>query len=104
MSHASHTTAAMSRRTFAGMLLAGFLGLSGLGSSAQAVEGPLQLAFYAPTSPLPSAEARYAFTEKLAKTLTEAGVQVQTKIFARPQDFDAALKKGIIDLAVLDPI
>lgn len=104
MSHASHTTPTLSRRAFSATLLAGFFGLLGLGRSALAVEGPLQLAFYAPTAPLPSAEARYAFTEKLAKTLSEAGVQVQTKIFARPQDFDAALKKGIIDLAVLDPI
>jgi hypothetical protein len=111
MSH--HTLSGMTRRTLGravgkavgqaiGLsLLTGLLTLAG---EARAADGPLQLAFYAPTAPLPSAEARYAFTEKLAAALSSSGVPVQTKIFARPQDFEAALKKGIIDLAVLDPV
>lgn len=111
MSH--HTLSGMTRRTLgraAGKAVGQAIGLSlltgllTLAGEARAADGPLQLAFYAPTAPLPSAEARYAFTEKLAAALSSSGVQVQTKIFARPQDFEAALKKGIIDLAVLDPV
>ena len=101
MSHAKHTSMNLSRRQLAWTV--GAL-LCGLTASANAADGPLQLAFYAPTAPLPSAEARYSFTDKLGQTLGAAGIPVQTKVFARPQDFEAALKKGLIDLAIIDPV
>lgn len=80
------------------------LGLVAFSSVAMGSDGPLQLAFYAPMSPLPSAEARYAFTEKLAQTLSRDGLQVQTKMFAKAADFEAQIKKGAVDLAVLDTL
>lgn len=100
MSQTKPTSSHLSRRVFGLTLVAGLCAAS-LGHAA---EGPLQLAFYAPSAPLPSAEARYGFTEKLAQTLQSGGLQVQTKIFARPSDFEAALKKGTVDLAIVDAV
>ncbi|HND09804.1 MAG TPA: hypothetical protein PKO07_22205 [Pseudomonadota bacterium] len=94
----SHNT--LSRRAFGLTLVAGLCAAV----TAHAADGPLQLAFYAPSAPLPSAEARYAFTEKLAQALQSSGLQVQTKIFAKPGDFEAAIKKGAVDLAILDAV
>lgn len=65
--------------------------------------GPsLVLALYAPLAPLPSADARFAFVDKLARQLQSAGIAAQPKVFARAADLEAAIKKGQVDLAVLD--
>ena len=87
-----------------GLALAVSLPIGFFGSAAWAADGPLQLAFYAPMAPLPSAEARYAFTEKLAQTLSREGLQVAPKMFAKPGDFEAQVKKGAVDLAVVDVV
>lgn len=69
---------------------------------AQDAGAPLILALYAPLAPLPSADARFAFVDKLARQLQSAGIAAQPKVFARATDLDAAIKKGQVDLAVLD--
>lgn len=75
------------------------------GAAADETDGqPLVLAFYAPTSPLPSADARFALVDKLAQKLTAAGVPAQGKVFARAADLEAAIKRGQVDLAVLDAL
>jgi hypothetical protein len=62
----------------------------------------LVLALYAPLAPLPSADARFSFVDKLARQLQSAGISAQPKVFARATDLEAAIKRGQVDLAVLD--
>ena len=69
---------------------------------AQDAGSTLVLALYAPLAPLPSADARFAFVDKLARQLQSAGIAAQPKVFARATDLEAAIKKGQVDLAVLD--
>ncbi|MCS6913242.1 MAG: hypothetical protein RMK29_20060 [Myxococcales bacterium] len=64
----------------------------------------LTLALYAPTAPLPSAQARFAYIEGLARQLRAAGLEVQGRAFARAADLEAAIRRGQVDLAVLDAI
>lgn len=71
-------------------------------AAAQEDKGELTLALYAPTAPLPSADARFAFVDKLARYLQGAGVNVRPKVFARSADLEAAIKRGQVDLAILD--
>lgn len=71
---------------------------------AQDASSPLVLALYAPTAPLPSADARFALVDKLARHLTAAGIPTQAKVFVRASDIEAAIKRGQVDLAVLDSL
>ena len=71
-------------------------------AQAQDAGQPLVLALYAPLAPLPSADARFTFVDKLARQLQSAGIAAQPKVFARATDLEAAIKKGQVDLAVLD--
>lgn len=100
--------AGLTRRAACGAVVALALGITGLGpGAARAEEGdgqPLVLALYAPTAPLASADARFALVDKLAQKLTAAGVPAQGKVFARASDLEAAIKRGQVDLAVLDPL
>jgi hypothetical protein len=101
------------RRTFLGRLLTGTLLATmtttlTLARSAEAQEvpsgGPLVLAMYAPSAPLPSADARFAYLEKIAQKLQSAGIPTQGKVFAKAADLESAVKKGQVDLAILDPL
>jgi hypothetical protein len=65
-------------------------------------KGDLVLAFYAPTAPLASADARFGFADKVARYLQGVGVNVHPKVFVRATDFEAAVKRGQVDLAILD--
>jgi hypothetical protein len=76
----------------------------GLALPAPAAAAELTLALYAPTAPLPSAQARFSYVEKLARQLQAAGVQVQGRAFARAVDLESAIKRGAVDLAILDAI
>jgi hypothetical protein len=67
-------------------------------------ERPLVLALFAPTAPLATAEARFAYVDKLTQHLAEAGVPAQGKVFARAADLEGAIRKGQVDLAILDAI
>lgn len=92
-------------RSLRGLALAGATALALLSpgtGQAQDAGAPLILALYAPLAPLPSADARFAFVDKLARQLQSAGISAQPKVFARATDLDAAIKKGQVDLAVLD--
>ncbi|PSM30711.1 hypothetical protein, partial [Haliangium sp. UPWRP_2] len=71
-------------------------------AAAQDAGQSLVLALYAPLAPLPSADARFAFVDKLARQLQSAGIAAQPKVFARATDLEAAIKRGQVDLAVLD--
>ena len=62
----------------------------------------LVVAMYAPTSPLPSAEARFAFVEKLVQKLQSSGIPAEGKVYAKAGDLESAIKKGQVDLAILD--
>jgi hypothetical protein len=100
-----HTQSLSTSRSLRCLLLAGLAALSTLlPTSAQAQDAgtPLVLALYAPLAPLPSADARFAFVDKLARQLQSAGIAAQPKVFARATDLEAAIKKGQVDLAVLD--
>lgn len=95
-----------SRRSFLSLsLMLGVGGLAGAGlleRPARADGEPLILALYAPTAPLASAEARYAYVDKLARQLQSAGVPAQGKVFAKAADFESAIKRDQVDLAILD--
>jgi hypothetical protein len=94
-------------RSMCGVTLGLTLGLTLSSGAAAADESdgqPLVLALYAPSAPLPSADARFALVDKLAQKLTAAGVPAQGKVFARAADLEAAIKRGQVDLAVLDPL
>jgi hypothetical protein len=70
----------------------------------RAAAEPLVLALYAPTAPLASAEARFAYVDRLARALRAAGLEVEGKAFARAGDLEGAIKRGQVDLAILDGI
>lgn len=93
----------ITRRCFA--LLCGLSSLTVAAPAlAQDAGSALVLALYAPTAPLPNAEARFAYVDKLARQLQSGGLSVQPKVFARAADLEAAIKKGQVDLAVLDAV
>lgn len=78
-----------------------------LAASAHAAEPaghPLNLALYAPTAPLSSAEARFAYVAKLAQQLTASGLPAQGRAFARAADLESAIRRGQVDLAILDAV
>lgn len=85
-------------------LLVGTLGLLFAAAPALAQEQKTEyvIALYAPTAPLPSADARFGFVDKVARYLQSNGVNVVPKVFARTADLEAAIKKGQVDLAILD--
>ena len=78
--------------------------LCGAVASAEAQEAKSEyvLALYAPTAPLPSADARFGFVDKVARYLSSNGVAVVPKVFARTGDLEAAIKHNQVDLAILD--
>lgn len=78
--------------------------LFGLWAAGGVARADLNLALYAPTAPLESAEARFAFVERLARHLQGAGIPVVGRAFARSQDLESAIKRGQVDLAILDAL
>ena len=73
-------------------------------SPARAVEH-LTVAIFAPNAPFESGEARYSFVSRIAKELEAAtGIATEPKAYARAADFEAALKKGQADFAILDGV
>ena len=82
----------MSTRAVPGLLMLGLLSLwRPLPARAEA----LTLAFYAPTAPFQSAEARFSYVEKLAQKVTKGGTGVWGAIPmpANPQVSDAEAKQ-----------
>lgn len=65
---------------------------------------PLTLAFFAPTAPLASGEARFAYVERLARQLQGAGIPAQARAFARAADLESAIRRGQVDLGIIDAV
>jgi ABC-type amino acid transport substrate-binding protein len=65
----------------------------------------LVIAIYAPNSSFDSGAARYSFTSRVAQQVGKAiGLEVEPKAYARAADFEAAVKKGQVDFAILDGV
>jgi hypothetical protein len=92
------------RGALLGAFLYGLLTLATAPAGADETTGSdkLVIAMYAPTAPLPSAEARFAFVEKLAQRLQSSGIPAEGKVYAKQGDLESAIKKGQVDLAILD--
>ena len=69
-----------------------------------AAQDKLTVAIYAPNAPFDSGDARYSFASRLAQQLSAAGVPAEPKAYARAGDFEAAVKKGLVDFAILDAV
>lgn len=84
----------------------GFLGFLALGALSQArAEEKFTVAIYAPNAPFESGEARYSFISRLAAQIaTATGLPTESKAYVRASDFEAAVKKGQVDFAVLDGV
>jgi len=89
-------------RFVAAILALGLTALVSPPARGQEAKGELVLALYAPTAPLPSADARFSFVDKIARYLQSVGVSVVPKVFARAADLETAIKRGQVDLAILD--
>jgi hypothetical protein len=77
----------------------------GVAPAPAAAQERLTVAVFAPNAPFDSGEARYSYASHLAQHLTTSlGVPVEPKAYARAGDFDAAVKKGLVDFAILDGI
>lgn len=99
--------APLSRRLFVSGLFAAALlgGASPVRAQDAGGDGQkLVVALYAPTSPLPTAEARFAFVDKVAQKLQSSGIAAEGKVFAKAGDLESAIKKGQVDLAILDAV
>jgi len=72
-----------------------------LGSSARAET--VTVGLFAPTSPFPSTSARVELATRLAETIGKAlGGTASAKVFARASDFASAVKKGDVQVALVD--
>jgi hypothetical protein len=76
-----------------------------LPARAQQPAGPIVIAIYAPNAPFEGADARYAYVQRLATHIgSVAGVPAKGQAFARAGDFEAAVKKGAVDFAIVDSV
>jgi len=67
--------------------------------------GPIVIAIYAPNAPFEGADARYSYVQRLATHIGNvAGVQAKGQAFARAGDFEAAVRRGAVDFAIVDPV
>lgn len=79
-------------------------GMLALAPEARAEE-KLVIAIYAPNAPFESGDARYSFASKLAQHVSSsAGLPAEPKAFTRASDFEAAVKKGQVDFAIVDGV
>ncbi|HEY3352545.1 MAG TPA: hypothetical protein VGQ83_04805 [Polyangia bacterium] len=98
----------MAMRTYQILLAVCVLALPGLARAQQqqpAAATPLQIAIYAPNAPFEGGDARYGYVQRLASHIGNvAGTPAKGVAFARAGDFEAAVKKGGIDFAIVDPV
>jgi hypothetical protein len=72
---------------------------------AQQPAGPITIAIFAPNAPFEGADARYSYVQRLATHIgSVAGVQAKGQAFARAGDFEAAVKGGKVDFAIVDSV
>lgn len=69
-----------------------------------AAQDKLTVAIFAPNGAFDSGDARYTCASRMAQQLTAAGLPAEPKAFARASDFEAAVKKGQVDLAIVDGV
>ena len=71
--------------------------------SSSAYAENVTVGLFAPTSPFPSTSARVELATKLAETIGKAlGGTASAKVFARAGDFATAVKKGDVQVALVD--
>lgn len=79
--------------------------LGALPARAQQPAASIVIAIYAPNAPFEGADARYSYVQRLATHIGNvAGVQAKGQAFARAGDFEAAVRKGAVDFAIVDPV
>jgi hypothetical protein len=77
--------------------------LAGASGSA-AHPAPITIGLFAPSAPFPSTAARVELANRLGAELGKAlKVPMAGRVYARAADFAAAVKKGEVTLAVVDP-
>lgn len=65
----------------------------------------LTIAVFAPNGAFESGDARYSFASRLAQQIGSAsGLAAEPKAFAHAADFEAAVKRGQVDFAVVDSV
>jgi ABC-type amino acid transport substrate-binding protein len=70
-----------------------------------AAEEKVTVAVFAPNGTFESGDARYSFASRLAQQIGAAsGLGAEPKAFAHASDFEAALKRGQVDFAVVDAV
>jgi hypothetical protein len=86
-------------------LLALVLFSGGVTPAAAQEKQEITVAIYAPNVLFDDAAQRFAYVQRLADALSRApGLHATGKAFARPGDFEAAVKKGQVDFAVVDAV
>lgn len=76
-----------------------------LPARAQQPAASITVAIYAPNAPFEGADARYSYVQRLAAHIgSVAGVPAKGQAFARAGDFEAAVKKGNVDFAIVDSV
>jgi hypothetical protein len=74
-----------------------------LASSASARADTITVGLFAPAAPFPSTSARVELASKLADAIGKAlGGKASGKVFARAGDFASAVKKGDVQVALVD--
>lgn len=84
----------------AAMAAAAMVALLGLGLAGEAAADPVRVGVFVPATPFQGTAARLDFATKLATHL--GGADAVGKVYGQARDFASALKKGEIDLAVVD--
>ena len=66
---------------------------------------PLTVAIYAPNAPFDGADARYGYVQRLATHIGNlAGTPTKGVAFKNAGDFEAAVKRGGVDFAIVDAV
>ena len=86
-------------------LLAFSVGLVAFGGVARAQKQQVTIAIFAPNAPFEDSAKRFAYAQALAEHVSKvASVQATAKSFAKAGDFEAAVKKGAVDFAIVDAV
>ena len=85
------------------VLIFGFFGFFGAQFSGAAYADNVTVGLFAPSAPFPSTAARVELASKLGEAIGKAlGGTATPKVFARAGDFAAAVKKGDVQIALVD--
>src|SRR5262249_30771669 len=74
-------------------------------AQAQKEKQQVTIAIFAPNAPFEDSAKRFAYVQSLAEHISKAAsIQATGKAFARAGDFEAAVKKGQVDFAIVDAV